>query len=162
MGNLLYIIALTVRPVVHGVNTPFVGRAVMALVHNAINNGVSHEHIRRTHINFCAQYMGSFGVISGFHFSKKLEIFVYCSTSKRAGGSGLGGGSFLKGNGFCALRIDISKAFFNQHFGPPVQLIEIIRGITFVGPRKAKPTNVFFDGVYILLLFFARVGIVKS
>ena len=137
MGNLLYIIALAVRPVVHGVNTPFVGRAVVALMHNAIKNGVSHKHIRRTHIDFCAKYMGSFGVVSGFHFSKKLEVFVYCSTPKGAGGSGLCGGSFLKGNGFCTLRINISKAFFNQQFGPSIQLIEIIRGITFAGPRKA-------------------------
>ena len=60
MRNTFQIIALTMREIIHRVNTPFIPGSVMSHVHNTVHDRVTHQHIRRCHIYFCPQNFLSF------------------------------------------------------------------------------------------------------
>ena len=58
---------------------------------------------------------------------------------------------------------DVGLAGFDQLHRPLVELVEIVGGVEeAVFPVEAQPAHVFHDGIDVLGLFLARIGVVEA
>ena len=70
MGNSLDGIALTMGPIVDGVDAPVVARSMVMSVHNSIQDGIAQVEISSSHIDFGSQRFGSVWELAVFHSSE--------------------------------------------------------------------------------------------
>lgn len=70
--------------VIQRINAPLVSNAVMGCVNNTIDCRIAHVHVRRCHINLCAQRLCSLLIFARTHFLKQLEVFLDRAVTIRA------------------------------------------------------------------------------
>jgi hypothetical protein len=51
VGNMFYAITLAVREIIHRIDTPFISRAVVMLMLDAVDNRVAEEKVGMSHIH---------------------------------------------------------------------------------------------------------------
>ncbi len=149
-------------PVIHRINAPFVTGTVMVTMLDAVQNRITHMHIRGAHVDFCTQYPRSIGKFTVFHPLEQVKVFIHRLVAACAFLSGLCrytpfGGNILR-TGF----IHIGLAFFYEHQSPFIQLVEVIGCIMCLTlPVESKPLNIFAYGINIFNIFGNRIGIIK-
>ncbi len=107
-------------PIIHRVNAPIGSGTVVRFFHDAVHNGVAHQHIGVLHINFSTQNMFTFIKFAVFHPFEQIEIFFNRSISIRPINARLCWRAFLFGHSLATLRIYISFPFFDELNGPTV------------------------------------------
>ncbi len=152
-----------VGEVVHGVDAPLVSRTVMLGMPDAVQRGVTHDHIGRGHINFCAKHQLSVRKFPRLHAAEQVKAFLRRAIPPGAGGAGFGKRSAIFTDFFSRQFIHIGLALHDQFFGIGVQAVKIIGSVVrFAFPFKAHPAYILLDGVNILHVFFYRIGIVEA
>ena len=70
--------------VVKRIDAPLVALTVMLGVNYTVYCGVTHIHIRRSHIYLCAESVTSVGEFSCLHSAEEIEVFFNASVAVRS------------------------------------------------------------------------------
>ena len=128
----------------------------------AINNRIAEVHIRISHVYFGTQHHGSVFYFSVSHFLKQSQVFLDRTVTIRTIDTRLGRSSFLLGDNFRTLLVDIGFSFLDQTDGKIPQLLEIVGCVIDVTPMESKPFYIFLDCIDIFCIFFYRVRVVET
>ncbi len=90
VGDAFDPVALAVRPVVHGIDAPFVAGAVVGGVEDAVHDRVAQVDVGRGHVDFGAQDFRAVGELTGFHALEQVEVFFGRPIAGRARFAGRG------------------------------------------------------------------------
>src|SRR5690625_278052 len=112
MGNMLYAVALTMRKVIHWVNTPFISGSVVMCKFNSIEQRISKVHVGIGHVYLGSQYLFSIFIFAFFHFFEEFEVLFYAARSVWTFCPRHCGCTFLFGYFFRSGIIHISQSFF--------------------------------------------------
>ena len=149
-------------PVVHRIDFPACTCPVVRPLQDTIHHRVSHIHIGRGHIYFCTERHCPFFKLPVLHSLKKVERLLDRAVSVRRFYTRFCRVFPLFGNEFRGLLIYIGFPFFYEPYCPVIKLLEVIRSVELLIPLKAEPFYIFLYGIYKLLLFLFRVGIIKT
>ena len=138
-------IALAVREVIHRIYAPLVASTVMVGVDDAVQERVAEEHVRMCHVYFRTEHLLTIRIFSSLHFTEKLKILLNAAVAPRALGSRNLDSSPSGTDFFLRLVVNISQALLNQELSPIIELVEIVRSISFVLPVETKPVDVILD-----------------
>ena len=149
--------------VIERINAPGIPRSMMGRMQHTINDRISHDHIRRSHIDLGAKHLFPILVLAFLHLLEKLQVLFDASVSI---------GTFLARmlqiatsimDFLTRLVIDIRKTHADQLAGEFIQLRKIVRCIMdrFL-PMEAKPLHILQNGIHILDLFLCRVRIIEA
>ena len=132
-------------------------------VADAVHDRVAQVHVRRGHVDLGTQYALAVLEFTGGHAGEQIKVLFDAAVAERAVLARLGQAAAVFLGLLGGQVADIGFTFFNQVNRPLVQLVEILRGIAhFARPFEAQPFHVAFDRVDIFLVFFGRVGVVKT
>ena len=135
----------------------------MGNVGNAVNNRVTHNNIRRCHINLGTKHLLTIAELTGLHFLEKLQIFLNTAVTIRTFLAWLSEGSTIGTDFLSGKVINVSQALLNQLHSIIVKLAEIIRSKKHsVIPAEAQPFNILLNGIYIFHILFYRIGVIKT
>ena len=163
MCNAFKEVALSVGKVVHRIHFPCVAGAVMVCRrHYAVDDRVAEVHVRVCHIYFGTQYHSTFFHFAVAHLLEQRQVFFDRTVAIRTIDTRLGRGSFLLGDNFRTLFVDIGFSFFDQTDGKIPQLLEIVGCVIDVTPMESEPFYIFLDCIDILYIFFYRVRVVET
>ena len=98
VGHTLQIVALPVGEVIHGVGVPLVAGTDMGDVQHTIDQRVTEQHVRMSHIDLGAQYEGAGFALTAIHEFEQLEVLLNRTVAIRTVGARTRGGSLLLGN----------------------------------------------------------------
>ena len=126
MGHALEVVALSVGKIIHRVTMPFCSGAVVRCLNDAIDDGVTKVHVIVGHVEFGAQHHAAFHRFRRIHLVKQSQVFFYRAIAIGALCARCRGGSFLLGNGFAALLVDISQPLLNKPNGKVPKFFEIV------------------------------------
>ena len=87
------------------------------MLHDAIDNRVAEVHVGACHVNLGTEHHGAFFNLSGVHFLEQVESLFNGAVTVRAFYSGLGRSTFLSGDLFGCLLVDIRFALFDEADG---------------------------------------------
>ena len=153
----------TVRKVVHGINTPLIARPVMWHPSNAIESRITHNHIRRCHINLGSQYMCAVLEFSSPHALEQIQVFFGRTCAIGALLARLSQSASVLSDFLGAQAANIGLTFFDQLDGILIQLLKVVRCIKQpITPIESKPSNVFFDRFHIFNFLLAWIGIIEA
>ena len=97
------------------------------------------------------------------HFLEEVEIFFYRAVSVRAVFSGFGKGASIFSYLFRGQVADIGVCLFYQLQSVFVHLLEVVGCVVkSVMEVETEPADIFNYGVYVFLLFFDWVCVVKA
>ena len=162
MGDTLQIVADGVRIVVHRVDAPFVARAVVRGVQDAVDDGIAHVDVGGSHVDFRAQALFAVLILARLHLLEELEVLLGGAVPIRAFGAG-----FCEGAAgvfdFLGRQIAHERlALLDESDGIFVDGIEKVGGVALARPFVTEPVDVGADGVDELRLFLGGVGIVEE
>ena len=152
-----------VRKVVHGIDAPLVAGPVVFGMADAVQRGVTHDHIGRGHVDLGAEHMLPVGELAAAHPAEQTEVFLYPTVPVWAFRARLrqrapAGADFLS-----ALAVHIRLAVTDELLGERIQLIEVVGSVIFpIVPFAAEPVHVFTDGIHVFGIFLHRIGIVEA
>src|SRR5262249_4512426 len=127
VGDAFNGIALTMRPVVHGINAPAIARAMMLGVQDSVHDGIPHVEVRRRHVDFGAQGARAVRKLPFLHAREEVQIILDASIPM---------GTVLPWLGQRAPRLShlVAAQIANEGFtlldeveGPIVELLEVVR-----------------------------------
>ena len=128
-----------------------------------VDDGIAHIDVARSHIDFQTQGFAAIGELAVFHACEQVEVFFDTAVAVRAVFACFGQRTAVFTHFFGSQIIDIRFAVFDQADCVIIKLIEIVGSETrLTRPMETEPLNVFFDGVDVFIVFFFRVGIVKT
>ena len=162
VGDALQIVALSVGEVVHRVGVPFVARANVGNVHDAIEQRVAEEHVGVSHVYLSSQHEGAGDGLAAIHEAEQAQAFLCRTVAEGAVGAGLRGSALLLGYHLGALLIDVSPTLHDEPFGKVPKLLEVVAGIEDVVPLEAEPLDVVLDALYVLGVLLRGVRVVET
>ena len=150
--------------VIQRINAPLVANAVMGCVNNTVDCRIAHVHVRRCHINLCAQRLCTLLVLARTHFLKQAQVFLDRAVTIRAVFARLGQAAAICAHLFLRQITDVCFALLNQVLCALVALVKVIRAVEDAAGRlrTGQPLNILQNGLYILIVLTHRIGIVKA
>ena len=129
---------------------------------DTIQYRVTHIKIAGSQIDFCTQRHGAVFKLSLFHTCKQVQTFFNRSVTVWADSRSCQISTIFTYL-FRSTLTDIRQTFFNQIHCNFIHFRKIVRRIIkTVSPRKAKPSDILFDCIYILNVFFCWIGIIHT
>ena len=162
VGDSFKVVALSMSEVIHGVSLPFVARAVMTAVDDAINHRVAEVHIGVGHINLGAKHHAALGHLAAVHLLEQGQALFDGTVAIGTFCSGLSRCTFLGRHFFAGLFVDIGFTFLDEFYGKVPELFKVVGSIINCAPFKAQPFDVFHNGIDVFRVFLLRVGIVET
>ena len=149
--------------VIHRVDAPFVTRAVVAGVADAIEQRVAHLHVFGCHVALGTQHMRAIGEFALCHAVKKRQIFCHRAIPIGAGATGFHHRATIFTNLGFVEAIDIGFAFDDQLARTLKDHLVVVRSkVEIVAPIKAQPFDIALDRFDILHVFGFGVGVVEA
>ena len=155
-------IALAVGVVVHGVDAPFVARAMMMSMLDAVEDRITEHHVRMCHVYLRAEHLFTVGILAVAHFTEDTQVLLGSAVPPGALLAGSLHGAASCTDFLLGLVVDVCKSSLDQLFGPFIELVEIVGCIKLLLPLETEPFDVFLDGIYIFGVFLGRVGVVVA
>ena len=151
------------RKIIHWINAPCILRIVMLHMRHAINDGVTHIHIWRRHIDSGAQHLLAVLIRAVFHRFKQRKILFHASVGRWIFPARLRQSPSVCPD-FIGRKIrNIGFALSNQRNGRFIHLSKIIgRKKQAVFPIRAKPLYVRLNRIDKFDLFFRRIRVIKA
>ena len=130
---------------------------------DAVHHRVAQVEVRRRHVDLGAQRARAVGELAGAHALEQVEVLLDGAVAVRAFLAGLGQRAAVLADLLGGQVADVRLARLDQLHGPVVELVEVVGGVEeAVVPVEAEPAHVLLDGVDVLDLFLARVGVVEA
>ncbi len=155
-------VALAVSIVIHGVDAPLVARAVVFGMDYTVHDRVAEEHVGVRHVYLGAQHLLAVGELAATHALEQIEILLHRPIAPWRRCARLRDRSSRQTYLLLRLVVDVSQPFLYKLDGPLVQLVEVIRGITLLGPLESQPRYVALYRVDILRVLLDGVGVVET
>ncbi len=162
MRHVLNRIRLPVRVVIHRIDAPFVARAMMRRVQDAIHHRIAHVQVRRRHVDLGPQHAAAIGELALLHPNKQVKILFNGPVAIRAVLARLGQCAAVLADLIGSEVIDVCLAGPDQLQRPLVELPEIVRGKAQALPVEPQPANVLLNRIDIFLLFLLGIRVVKA
>ena len=160
MGDAFTGIFQRVREVVHRVDAPLVALAEMAHVCNAVDDRVSHVHVRRAHVDLRAKDLLPVGELAFGHAVEEVEVLLNGTVPVRAVLAGLGQRAAVLADLVSREVVDKGQALFDEQDGLLVHVVEVVGGVVQVLIVVPEPLDVLGNGVRVLGVFLAGVRVV--
>ncbi len=149
--------------VIQRVDAPLVSCVLVRNMGNAVDDRVTHIHVRGCHINFGAEYPGPIRINSRLHFLKKLQILFHGTITAGAVFARLRQCAPVRADFIGAEIIDIGIALFDDPDRIFIHLVKVVGRIEkIISPVGAKPPDICLDGFDKFGFFLRRVGIIKT
>ena len=103
--------------VIHRICLPGSARTVVRMFHHTIDNRVAEVHVGACHVNLGTKHHGPFLNLAGVHLLKQFEGLFNGAVAVRTLYAGLGRGTFLSGNLFGCLFVNVCFALFDEADG---------------------------------------------
>ena len=129
---------------------------------DAVHHRITHDDMRRLHIDSGPKGSLTLGKLAGFHTLKELQVFFYRTIAERAVLSGFIEGPPVLPDLFRIEITNVGITLTNQLDRPLMKLTEVITGVMKAIPFESEPTNVILNGIDKLLFFLGRVGVIES
>ena len=129
---------------------------------DTIKERITEEHVRMRHVNLCTEHLLSLSILTVAHATEQLEVLLNAAVAVRALCSWHLNCTTACTDLFLCLVIYICQALLDQFLSPLVELIEIIRCISFVLPLETEPLDILLDRVYILCILLYRIRIIET
>ncbi len=97
-----------------------------------------------------------------FIFLNKVQAFFDRTVAVGLSTPGWVGVSFLGGNLFGSLFVNICFPFLDEADREIPQLLEVVGCVIFISPLVAQPLDILLDGFYVFHIFLGRVGVVET
>ena len=134
----------------------------MVGVQDAVHDGVAQVEVGGGHVDFGAQGAGAVRKLAGAHALEQIEVLFHRAVAVGALLAGLGERTAKLADFFRGQIAHVGLAGFDELDGPLIQLIEIVGGVEApVLPIEAEPVDVVDDGIDVLGLFLAGIGVVE-
>ena len=147
--------------VIQRINAPLIALAMVFGVQNAVNYGIAHIDVGRSHVYFCPQHQRSVAHQSVFHVVKQLQTLLYRAVAVFAFHARLRKSAAHFLHLFGRHVVDVSLALFDELDGALVHSVEIIGRIIHVA-LPAQPFDVGDNGPDKLVVFLYGIGVVKA
>ena len=152
-----------VREVVQGVDAPIVPGTVMVCAADSVQQRIAHQHVRRRHVDSCAQHVRSVLELTRAHAPQKVQALVGRPVPVRAGPPGLGDRAPERADLFLGRRVHVGLAVFDEALGITVELLEVVRGMKeVVAHVETQPPDVALHGLDVSLVLGRRVRVVET
>ena len=162
MGHPFEIVALSVREVIHGISIPLVAGTQMRDIHHPVEQRISEEHVRMSHIYLGSEHQSARSGLTAVHELKESQVLLHGPVTEGAVGTSLCGGALLLGYHFGTLFVHISSALANEPYSEIPQLLEIVTSIINMIPLEPQPANVILYTLYVFCVLLHRIGIIKA
>ena len=162
VGDPLQIVTLSVGEVIHWIGIPFVASTDVGNVQYTVNQRITEQHVRVTHVNLCTKHQCTRLTFPAVHILKQLQVLFYGTLSEGTVCTRTGGGTLLLGNHLCTLFVDIGTTFLNKPYGKVPQLLEIVAGIVDVSPLESEPLDVLLNALDIFCILLLGVGVIEA
>ncbi len=163
MGDPFHRVGQAVREIVHRVDAPFVARAVVLGVADAVERGIAHDHVGGGHVDPGAQDVLAVRELAVTHPMEKIKVFFHGTVAVGAFHARLRQGAPAGPDFLGGLAVHIGLAVADELLGVGIQAVEVVGGVEFaVVPVAAEPMHVFADGIDVFGIFLHRIGIVKA
>ena len=162
VSDTLEVVTLSVGKVIHRIGMPLSACAVVRRVDDTIDNRITEVHVGVSHIQLGTQHHASFNSLWRVHQTEQSEVLLYGSVTVGRSNTWLCGCSFLCGNLFTALFVDICLTLFDQPNGKIPQPLEIVTGVIDVTPVESEPLDIVQDRVDIFRILLAGVCVIKA
>ena len=155
-------VALTVRPVVGGIDAPSIASAVVVLVTDAVHHGIAQLHVLVLHVDLGAQYVCAVGELACTHAAEQRQVLVDRAVAERTLDTRLAIAATLRRDRLRILVVDVGEALLDEVLSPLVDLLEVVAGVPCVAiGLEAEPAHVLDDGIDVFGVFGDRVGVVE-
>ena len=149
--------------VIHGINTPLISCPVMGYMSNPVNNGITHVHIRRRHIDLRPKNPGAIFHFAVFHLFKQGKIFFHAPVPVRTFLARLFKRPSVFPDLICRQIADIGFAVLDQFDSGFIHFPEIIRSeIQPVFEISTQPFHICLDRFHEFHIFLGRIRIIKT
>jgi len=152
-----------VRKVVQRIDAPFVPGAMMRRLQDAIQDRVTHDDVRRGHVDLGTQDPGAFVELAGPHASEQVQVLGDGTVPVWAVPAGLRQCAAIRANLLRGQVVHVRLAHLDQLLGVGIQLIKIVGCIVLaVAPVKPQPVDAIPHGLDVLGALLDRVRIIES
>ena len=111
-------------------------------VQDAVHHRIAQVHVGRGHIDLGAQHAGAFGEFARSHPAQQIEVFLDGAVAVRAVFARFGQRAAILANLVGAQVIDVGQPFFDQLFGPFVDLLEVVGGVEeLCSPSRSRASG---------------------
>ncbi len=162
MSDILYRVTLSVRIVIHRIDTPFVTCTVMMGMDYTVHNRVTEHHIRMRHIDLCPEDLLSVRIHPCLHLTEKSEVLLHAAVPVRAFLSGCLDRTAAFPYLILSLVIHIRKTFLYQLLCPLVELVKIVGSIQLSLPLESEPFDILLYRINIFCILFHRIGVIET
>ena len=110
-------VTLSVGEVIHRISLPGSACTVVRMFYDTIDDRVAEVHVRIGHVDFGTEYHSTFFYFTAVHLLEKFQTFFDRAVAVRAVHTCLGGSTFLLGNLFGSLLVNICFSFLDEADG---------------------------------------------
>ena len=130
---------------------------------DAVKRRVAHVEVGMAHVDLGAQHARAVGKFARPHATEEIQILGHRAVAKGAVLSRFVEVAAVLADLLSRQVVDIGLAIFDQDLGKPVDFVEVVRGIErLTVPAEAQPGHVLLDGLDVLDVFGAGVGVVVA
>ena len=149
--------------IIHRVDAPFVSRILMGDMGDAVDDRISHVHVRGRHVDLRPQHLGAVLIHAILHVLEEFQVLFHRAVPVGRILTGLCQGSPVFPDLLRGKVTDKCLALFDQGHGCLIHLIEVIRRkIKTVVKLRPEPSDVILDGLDELALLLRRIRIIET
>ena len=163
MGDSLDGVRLAVGEIIAGVDAPLTPRPMMLGPENPVHDRVAEVHVGRGHVDLGPQCFRAVFKLPIPHLLEQVHVLFYRTLTVRAVFARLDQSPTVLPHLLSGKVAHVSLAVFYQLDCVLENLLEIVRGVEkVVAPIPTQPAHVLHDGVHVLNVLSAGVGVVEA
>ena len=162
MSHTLDGVFLAMGPVICGVNAPVVPGPVMSGSLDAIHHRISHDDVRRLHVDPCPQRFLPIRKFSGFHAHEQVEVLFNRAITMWTVAAHLSESAAVFLHLITGEITHVGISLLDQLSRPVIQLTEVITGEAKFIPFEPEPADVLLDRIDVALLLSGWVGVIET
>ena len=156
-------VGLAVRPVVEGVDRPFVARPVVVRVPDSIHQRVAQLHVRRGEVDPCAEHVCSILELPRAHAPEEVQVLPGRAIPVRAGPAGFAHRPAVRADLLLGQAVDVGEAILDHPQRHPVERPEVVRRVADLAvPLEPEPADVPRDRLHVGRVLRRRVRVVHA